>query len=161
MGGLWQEGATEICFFALPQTAVSGKMGNMFRPIADGNPMLVNADVYYGAAPGTLLMDSIVPKFDGQAWKVSYNIKEREEGWETYLLDTGYYSKGVNGKLESITEDDGTPISEPAKLDGSGVKLSDQSQPGVNVGPFHKYHQQLFSLLALPNPFAIHTIRNG
>jgi len=47
----------------------------------------INRDFFYGCAPGTLLMDSIVPHFDGQTWTVSYNLKERIEGWETYLLE--------------------------------------------------------------------------
>jgi hypothetical protein len=118
----------------------------------------VNYEVYCGALPGTLLMDSIVPKYDGQAWRVTYNIKEREEGWETYLLDTGYYERLPNA-LIPITEVDGTPLYEPAKLNGFGRRIVDQALPGVNVGPYHKYPQRLFGLLQLPNPFTIDTVR--
>ena len=117
----------------------------------------VNDAPYYGALPGTLLMDSIDAKFDGNAWNVTYRLKEKYEGWHTDLLDTGYYARDYSGKLFAIEMEDGTPISEPAKLNGMGGLLPNQSLPGVNVGPFHKYHGMPFDALRLPNPFAINT----
>ena len=106
-------------------------------------------------------MDSILPEFDGQRWNVTYNIKERVEGWQTYLLDTGYFDRLPNGLLHSIVADDNTPLSEPAKLNGAGQRLFDQSLPGVNVGPFHKFPQIPFGLLTLPNPFNIDTVQDN
>jgi len=44
---------------------------------------------------------------------------------------------------------DGTPVSEPAKLNGMGGMLPDPSLPGVNVGPFKKYRVASFGLLGL------------
>ena len=118
----------------------------------------VNNAEYHGAPPYTLLMDSITTSFDGQIWRVTYNIKERYEGWQTYLLDTGYYERLPNGLLMPILDDVNTPLSEPAKLNGQGRRLMNQEEPGVNVGPFHKYPAANFDELALPNPFALHSI---
>jgi len=119
----------------------------------------VNDGYFYGALPDSLLMDSISCDFDGQAWRVSYNIKEKVEGWLTYLLDTGYHYRGWDGRLYPILGDDGLPVSEPAKLDGTGRVLWNQTLPGVNVGPFHKYLRSSFGMLRLPNPFLIDTFR--
>jgi hypothetical protein len=121
----------------------------------------VNLDVFYGAAAGTILMDTIVCNFDGQAWNVTYNLKEKPEGWAARIMDTGYYQRGLDGKLYPILADDGTPIYEPAKLNGTGQVLPDQAFPGINVGPFHKYPAKIFSLLQVPNPFMINTIRSN
>ena len=115
----------------------------------------VNVDFYNDRIAGSLLMDSITCDYDGQAWKVTYNIKEKTEGWQAFLLDTGYYQRLPDGYLYPILQHDGTMVSEPAKLDGFGQVLEDQSQPGENVGPFHKYPAKIFSLLQLPNFFII------
>ena len=131
-----------------------------FNPLmkAKTHSNTVNTEIYLGAAPETLLMDSIVCDFDGKAWTVTYNIKERIEGWQTYVLDTGYYQRGLDGKLYSILGDDALPISEPVKLDGYGRALLNQALPGVNIGPYHKYQKSAFGVLRLPNPFVINSI---
>jgi len=132
------------------------------NPIRKANAFsnTVNDGDYYGAEIGTLLMDSIIPDYDGQRWSVTYVLKEKPEGWQTNLLDTGYYHRLPNGMLVPILgQDDGLPISEPAKLDGTGHVLSDQSLPGVPVGPYHKYLEMPFDELRLPNPFTIETRR--
>ena len=122
-------------------------------PVVIAYTNAVNSDGYFGQLPRTLLMDSINADFDGQLWRVTYNIKEKAEGWDVELLDTGYNWRAPNGLLYPIEDDVGTLISEPAKLNGNGVPLGDQSQLGVNRGPFRRHRLLPFSLLALPNPF--------
>ncbi|MDR1382783.1 MAG: hypothetical protein LBJ67_02885 [Planctomycetaceae bacterium] len=114
---------------------------------------VVNADAFYGAAPGTLLMN-MTCNYDGNTWTETYEIRERLEGWETYLLDTGY-EEIVGGELRKILDDDGTPVSEPAMLNGTGQKAPNGNSIGVDVGPFCKYEQLPFNALNLPNIFAI------
>jgi hypothetical protein len=130
-----------------------------------GNPLAkaklysntVNSDTWYGNPPGTILMESITCNYDGEAWSdVTYNFKADQEGWQTLLLDTGY-DELKDGKLRKILSDDGTPVSEPAKLDGEGLSLTNQNQNGYDIGPFWKYEQKPFSALVLPNPFTLVT----
>jgi hypothetical protein len=121
---------------------------------------VVNSDLYYGAPPGTLLMDTITCDYDGVAWSnVTYILKQKTEGWQSWYLDTGY-SEVRNEKLINILDDEGVPVSEPAKLNGLGQKLPNQALEGFNVGPFWKYQAKPFSVLALPNPFALITRPN-
>ena len=132
----------------------------IFNPIAKANNFsnTVNGSPYFGAAPYTLLMDSIIPHFDGNIWKVTYNIKERVEGWRVKLLDTGYNERLPDGSLTPILDDVNTPVSEPAKLDGNGIALEDQTAPGTDVGPYHRYLLTNFAALNLPNPFRINAV---
>jgi len=114
----------------------------------------VNFDEFSGRPPGTLLMDSITCDYnygDDAIWTVTYTIKEKVEGWETYILDTGFFYRGPDGFLYPILYDDGTPVAEPAKLDGLGMELPDQSALGVNRGPFCKWPGTLFEPLLLPD----------
>ena len=101
---------------------------------------------------GTFLMDSITAKCDGKSWTVTYNIKQKVEGWAVQLLDTGFYQRMPNGMLVPIFDELGLPLSEPAKLDGYGQALPDQSMPGVNVGPFNKYMAASFAALGIGLP---------
>ncbi|MDR2757612.1 MAG: hypothetical protein LBC20_18130 [Planctomycetaceae bacterium] len=128
-----------------------------------GNPVgkakiysnVVNSDNFHGAAPGTVLMESVTCSFDGKVWSdVTYTFKERLDGWQTYLLDTGTMEL-QDGKLVSIINDDGTPVSEPVKLNGAGEKLDNQNEDGYNVGPFWKYPALSFTALQLPNFYTV------
>lgn len=127
-----------------------------------GNPVgkakmysnVVNSDNFYGAEAGTVLMESVTCHFDGKVWsEVSYTFKERLDGWQTYLLDTGTMEY-KDEKLVAILNDDGTAVSEPVKLNGSGEKLDNQNENGYNVGPLWKYKALPFSVLQLPNFYA-------
>ncbi|GHT33125.1 hypothetical protein FACS1894214_5010 [Planctomycetales bacterium] len=129
------------------------------NPVAKSNAYsnVVNSDNFYGAGPGTVLMDSISCDFDGEAWSVTYNIKERLDTWATFILDTGYAELDANGKPKKILDAEGTPISEPAKLDGSGHKLPTSNDTGYDIGPLWKYEQKPFSTLNIPNFYNVMT----
>jgi hypothetical protein len=129
-----------------------------------GNPVwkaktytnVVNTEIWYNALPGTLLMESITCDFDGKAWSnVTYTFKEKLEGWQTMLLDAGTAEFDDDGNLVAILNDDGTAVSEPVKLDGTGHKMDNQDDVGVDVGPFWKYAALPFTPLFLPNIYNI------
>jgi hypothetical protein len=129
-----------------------------------GNPVwkaktysnVVNADIWYNALPGTVLMESITCNYDGKKWsEVSYNFKEKIEGWQTMILDTGTAELDDENNLVAILNDDGTAVSEPVKLDGNGKKMEDQNDIGVDVGPFWKFAALPFGNLFLPNIYNV------
>ena len=80
----------------------------------------VNADVWCGAEPGTLLMDSVLPTWNGNQWNVKYVMKYKQRGWGEKYLDEGL-REIKNGKLISILDPNkGTDITNAVKLDGHG-----------------------------------------
>ncbi|MDR1268944.1 MAG: hypothetical protein LBK82_05415 [Planctomycetaceae bacterium] len=94
---------------------------------------VVNKDSWYGAKPGTVLMESITPSWDGNIFTVEYLFKYNEKGWGEKYLDTGFRElfvqeiDGKDGKKIKIKEytpinatGSQTPVEEPAKLDGNG-----------------------------------------
>ncbi|GHT26800.1 hypothetical protein FACS18942_04910 [Planctomycetales bacterium] len=113
---------------------------------------VVNSDTWYGAAPGTVLMDSISPskEKDGH-WTVSYKFKYDPDGWEIYILDTGTMQKDSSGKLSAILDKEQAAVQEPVKLDGSGHPLDDQSSDGTDLGPFWAYKEMPFAALNIPD----------
>ena len=115
---------------------------------------VVNTEIFHGAMPGTLLMEAVSCDFDGRKWNVTYTIKERPEGWQTFLLDMGLNAIW-GGRRIAILDDDGVPITEPVKLDGYGQPLPPQSEFGFNLGPFWKYQALPFAPLWLPNIFKL------
>jgi len=118
----------------------------------------VNADDYFGMPPGTMLMD-VTPNYDGKKWMTTYTIREKQEGWNTELLDMGYNEWLPDGRVVPILDNMCVPISEPALLNGYG-RLAPPGTLGTYVGPFKKFSAMPFSLLNLPNPFTIQTARN-
>lgn len=98
---------------------------------------VVNKDRWHGAEPGTVLMESIIPKWDGSIFTVAYNFKYKQDGWGKKYLDTGLRvsvirerrialkdggtrTEKVRVKLPIIPSDVGTQTEEPVKLDGGG-----------------------------------------
>jgi hypothetical protein len=141
-----------------------------------GNPLwkikqysgTVNYDSFWGFLPGWALLDSVTSHYDGEKWSdVTYLFKMKERvdspagmmmdnnalasnAWALFYLDTGYESYN-NGQLEKILGSDGTPINEPALLNGYG-RFSDDGT-AHSVGPFRKYEFAKFAPLQLPNIF--------
>ncbi len=129
---------------------------------SDAYENVVNSDNWYGAAPGTLLMESITCDYNGESWEnVTYNMIYKADGWQTKILDTGLNERESKdfhalGELVPITLGGSeTSVASPAKLDGRGQKLNDQNQDGVDMGPFWKYNEMPFLLLCLPNPYTV------
>jgi hypothetical protein len=98
---------------------------------------VVNADWWYGAKPGTILMESIVPNWDGNIFTVEYTWKYNRRGWGEKYLDTGL--RELKENVQNLQDLDGnqftlkekkyypilstgsqTPVEEPVKLDGTG-----------------------------------------
>ena len=121
-----------------------------------GNPVH-KALQYSNTVDGEYLIDSIIPQFDGKIWTVTYNVKINAEGWLDLIMDTGYHYKDpVNGWIFPILNSgDGTPISEPARLNGHGVPVPENSNDVYNVGPFHKYSLSSIADLKIPDPCSI------
>jgi len=92
----------------------------------------VNSDPWCGAAPGTVLIDSILPKWNGNYWEVKYVLKFKENGWGEKFLDEGL-REIENGKRIPITDPStGTPFQKVVKLDGYGrfpVQRDSQGNP--------------------------------
>ena len=117
-----------------------------------GNPVM-KALAYTGTVSNDMLIDSIVPQYDGKIWTVTYNIKIKPEGWAFSVMDTGFhYRDPETGELFPITYDDGLPVNEPARLDGKGLPMPFDSDEVHNVGPFHRYPVSSVSALNIPDP---------
>jgi len=93
----------------------------------------VNSDEFLGVPAGKVLC-SVIDAEKAQAaalvyYKVTYEFQMRFDGWKLKLVDQGFREK--TGTLqdgtpayEAITNKDGSNISQPAFLDGSGGKLT-------------------------------------
>lgn len=93
----------------------------------------VNSDEFMGVPAGQVLC-SVIDAEKAQAaalvyYKVTYEFQMRFDGWKLKLIDQGFREKTgtqTDGSpaYEAITNKDGSNISQPAFLDGSGAKLS-------------------------------------
>jgi hypothetical protein len=84
------------------------------------------------AAAGTALIRRIGAEYQEangyEYWSVTYVIAFKSDGWDREVLDAGYYRAAKTGETERPRiERDGMPVTEPARLDGSGGKLADAS----------------------------------
>lgn len=92
-----------------------------------------NSDEFLGVPAGKVLC-SVIDAGKAQAaalvyYKVTYEFQMRFDGWKLKLIDQGFREK--TGTLsdgspayEAITNKDGSNVSQPAFLDGSGRKLT-------------------------------------
>lgn len=118
---------------------------------------VVNKDEWYGAKPGTILMESIIPDWDGNIFTVTYSFKYKADGWGEKYLDTGFryirekeieypvwnWDMSVSLKKTKIKEcfsalSDGTQtnVEEPIKLDGEGrlpIRRKDKKEAFVDL----------------------------
>jgi len=98
----------------------------------------VNNDIFWGFAPGIVLCldisaDSQIAA-DMMYWRVQFSFQMRFEGWQLKLADMGmreYTNIDDDGKpvFQVITDSNGTPVSQPVALDGSGGKLTVGADP--------------------------------
>lgn len=119
---------------------------------------VVNSDDWYGAVPGTVLMTSILPEWDGTVWKVEYKFQYKEGGWGEKYLDEGFrhWGYGILKKFRFAGDDEssityvvdekngrklvpilneGIPVSRAEKLNGRGhaaVQLDENGLPLLN-----------------------------
>lgn len=77
---------------------------------------------------------------------VQIDIHLRRDGWILEPLDVGFrYLSGSYRK--AITSDDGTPITTPVMLDGSGLVLADPTSASAIYGSFTIYKTDTFSVI--------------
>lgn len=91
-------------------------------------------------------------------WQTLNSVRFREmtmrfilnkDGWAYQPLDAGFrYRNGAN-ELVRITSDDGTDVSHPVCLDGSGAVLSNPTPATAVYGSFNGYPAYDFNLLPL------------
>jgi len=111
--------------------------------IATANPYLnaVNGDVFsfygrnsqlYSFAAGQVRCKSIqaTEQRHGPAWywQVQYEFVVRNDGWLRRILDQGFRRLESNEYVQ-IADADGNPLTQPAKLDGSGGVLAPNGTP--------------------------------
>ncbi len=93
----------------------------------------VNSDEFFGYPIGTVKMKP--PKAakvyhqgvpGGFYWRVDFEFEVRDEGWVKRVLNCGMRQLNSAGDgYESILNEDGQPISEPALLDADGRHIAD------------------------------------
>ena len=77
---------------------------------------------------------------------VQFDIHLRRDGWLLEPLDVGFrYLDGAYRK--AITSDDGTPITTPVMLDGSGLVLTNPTSASAIYGSFKIYKTDTFSVI--------------
>lgn len=122
---------------------------------------IVNKDEWYGAQPGTILMESIIPDWDGSIFTVTYNFKYKADGWGEKYLDTGmryvrtketkypvydhvtglltWKTKSIKEYFPILTDGTQTTAEEPEKLDGTGhvpIRRKDRQEAFVDFDGF-------------------------
>lgn len=121
----------------------------------------INAEPIWGFPPATLFCRSITTtqnisyydelgSLQTSAWDVDYEIAYNPEGWFIIKADCGYYALNKQSELETIRNEDGSPIETPYLLDGRGRVLSKGATPITR--PYRMIRWQLFSGLRLRSP---------
>ena len=92
----------------------------------------VNSDVFMGFPPGTAKVNIRAQSmFENNLyyWKMTYVFELRNvvmiqgtlfSGWDKHIQDRGFSQLGTNNLPEAIRDSNGTPVSEPVLLDGTG-----------------------------------------
>ena len=101
----------------------------------------INADWFYGFKLGRAQIKVIEGVLNRAAarsfYTVTYEIHFRWDGWQKRVLDQGFRTKttaaqGETSTYQSIVDEDGNPLAQPAKLDGSGGRLAEGAAPVFN-----------------------------
>lgn len=110
----------------------------------------INSTAIWGFPAYTLKL-TVEHSFDSKdfGWNVTYVFETRWDTWWSYPLDQGF-KEIKDGLLVPILDDDGSPISTPALLDGSGHQLSSGGSPVYPSDPFKGYLTANFNGLRLP-----------
>lgn len=99
----------------------------------------VNSDPFFGFDPGQAKIKEIRARSqfenDQYTWKVTYAIVFKREGWQTEVLDQGYWSVNEDGDKVLIKDVDNKPLSAPALLDGNGFEVSVKKITGAAGTP--------------------------
>ena len=76
---------------------------------------------------------------------VTFTIQFQRDLWKVKVLDAGF--RDING--DRITSDDGTDVTQPAPLNGSGLVLANPTPATAQFIEFDAYKQRAFSSLPL------------
>ena len=134
------------------------------RDLLNAYDDVVNSDAIYGYAPGRGRLRNGFRRLrsgGARALDVTYEIVFRAKPpwmpdanvWDRRLLDQGYRTLGPVGAdglktLIPIAGPDGTPVSQPARLNGAGGRLADGAKPVWLLYRFHEWRR--FAELNLP-----------
>lgn len=126
---------------------------DVFQPsVAVDYQDAVNADAFFGAAPGKAKVMGISAERDWKGtypyWIVTYDFEFRREGWQLKVLNRGYNQIDTAGALVACRTADGSPVSSPIPLNVLGRQLS----PGGTLIylDFTVYKSLPFGALGLP-----------
>jgi len=87
---------------------------------------------------------------NGTAYRTMHmQIKLNKNGWNFKPLDAGYRFKDGLDERRRIVNDDGTDVTTPVCLDGTGLVLSNPSPASAVYGDFEQYPEYDFNLLPL------------
>lgn len=82
--------------------------------------------------------------------RVTIEIHLQKNGWDLEPLDAGFRKRDAENKLVKITSDgDGTDVTTPVLLDGTGDVLVDPTPDNAVYGSFNVYSTFNFALLPL------------
>lgn len=109
----------------------------------------VNSTTFYGGPPGTVLCTMFSGRRSRAAnlfyWVVVYEFQFRNDGWRRRVRDEGFRVRGNPPDsssagttfYETIKDNEGNPLSQPALLDGYGQLLQSGRQPFFWYFDFH------------------------
>lgn len=81
--------------------------------------------------------------------QLSYEVHLRNDDWKLRPLDAGFRSKnGSNDMLQIINDGDGSEVTQPALLDGSGARLDNPTPATAVFGEYEIYPE--LDLTSLP-----------
>lgn len=111
----------------------------------------VNADVFYGGAPGTVFCNTPKQKRDfssnfGFFYPTTYSFVYDPNGWDQTLLNQGMRSRNARGVYKNVTVQ-GLPITEPILLGPTGDILP-QGVPPISL-TYRPYPRMPFAVLGL------------
>jgi len=105
----------------------------------------VNSDSFLGFPPGTgkvKIEAQSMYENNSYYWKLTYTFELRNfvtiqgtqwYGWDTHILDRGFYALDANGKPRLILDYQGNPPADPVLLDGTGKQQTTNSVTNVKV----------------------------
>ena len=122
-----------------------------FNPLIPLLSNTVNADVFFGNAPGTALcmppqVSTEYHQTYGYYYVTSYEFAINPDGWDDYVWNLGTRSRNPRGVLKPIVLN-GTPVTDPVPLTWSGDVLPQNAAP-ITLR-FQPYNKMPFSILGL------------
>ena len=86
-------------------------------------------------------------RFGLKFYPLSYELHYRKEGWKLEPLDAGFRARNGQNEIIQITNDDGSEITSPAPLDGSGGVLTNPTPTSAVFQEFDIYNEHDLTIL--------------